>query len=303
MKDKDIFFLVGAAKAGTSTVYDYLNQVNNITMSEPKETHFFDYEHKRSVNEDEYHKYFISNKDTNYFGEATPSYLFVPHVPRVLYENFPKAKIVIILRDPVKRAFSNWWMFYSRGLEQLSFKEAIQNDIKCIEEGYYSDSDIGIHRWKEHVNLIYNYNKVVNEPYLAGGIYIEQIKRYLKYYPKNQVKIMLFEDLKDNPQKFMEEISDFLEIAIDPELLDYKIVNEATTTNMSKIFSIIGPKNMKILSNVLSQNTKEKLKKIINKNSNRPKISYEDEKFLKEFYKQYNDKLECFLNRDLKGWK
>ena len=122
------FLILGAQKCGTTSLHSLLAQHPEICMSEPKETNFFNIHFDRGL---EYYRetFFNSWKGHKAVGEASPSYFFLPYVPERIAAALPGVKMMVILRDPVKRAFSHWWMKTTFGDESLGFREAIKYSL------------------------------------------------------------------------------------------------------------------------------------------------------------------------------
>jgi hypothetical protein len=125
------FIIVGAQKGGTTALASFLAQHPGIFILEIKEAHFFDITRKyydskaRSAPYGDYHRLFARAKPNQLWGEATPSYMFLPFVPRRIHEYNPAVKIIFLLRDPVMRAFSHFSMQRSRRWETHSFAAAV----------------------------------------------------------------------------------------------------------------------------------------------------------------------------------
>jgi len=124
------FFIVGASKSGTTSLYLYLDKVSGIYMSRVKEPHYF---HRSSfkliarsiTDKAEYQKLFKSATKEKAIGEASTSYLQDPESASLIHDQVPNAKIIIILRDPCQRAFSGFLMLKSVGREKKSFHQLI----------------------------------------------------------------------------------------------------------------------------------------------------------------------------------
>ena len=126
------FFIVGAPKAGTHSLYEYLNQHPKVFMSPRKEPYFFcpimvpdgDKNSNPIRDEKEYLKLFEEAKNETMLGEATASYLGDPKSAELIHEKIPNARIIIIIRDPVDRAFSSYWGLVKNGLN-ISFQSLL----------------------------------------------------------------------------------------------------------------------------------------------------------------------------------
>ena len=193
------FLIAGAQKSGTSALHFFLNQNPKITMSTVKETNFFSSDKiwKKRNKYSVYHNFFIPNLKTQHYGESSPVYMLKHEkvVPRIAKYN-PKMKIILILRNPVERAYSQYNMHRSRYNLDISFK-------KCLSlhfDDFIND------------NKLINYFEKYIKDYLEYGNYVEQIKTFYQYFKKEQVLILLNEDLKNNHNKTMKEIAEFLQV-------------------------------------------------------------------------------------------
>lgn len=194
------FFIVGAQKAGTTSLYHYLNQHPQVYMSPRKEPHFFegmDSEFRRPgrrstpVNDlAEYQALFEGASVERAIGEASASYLYSPRAPGLIKSSVPEAKIIAILRNPADRAYSNFLHCVQVGREPLgSFVEALQ-----AEETRMRD------KWGP---LWY---------YKQKGFYYAQVKRYFDALGRDQVGVWLYENLRNDTLGVLGEIFRFLGI-------------------------------------------------------------------------------------------
>jgi len=138
------FFIVGAPRAGTTSLYFYLKQVPEVYLSPVKEPNYFsirvipaDHYLLPIRNKSNYLRLFEGVKDEIVIGEASPSYLEDPEAPKLIHQVVPHAKIIILLRDPVERAFSHYLMMVSQGYEKLSFREAIEQILSKKSRGEF----------------------------------------------------------------------------------------------------------------------------------------------------------------------
>ena len=203
------FFIVGAAKAGTTSLYSYLRQHPEIFMpSDIKEPHYF-----AQVRPSRAQRYaspvFISDRDAylrlfrsaggyRAIGEASPSYLWCPEAPERIHAVAPRARIVITLRDPVERAYSHYLMDYREGMQHLPFHEALQADWRSREKGW-----------------------AVSQLYVELGFYARQIERYLRLFGAERVHVLLYEDIRrlaHGDRRVLADILRFLDV--DPRGLD-----------------------------------------------------------------------------------
>ena len=136
------FFIVGAPRAGTTSLYEYLKQTKGIFMPSIKDPDFFAVETdldfavlKQIKDKKEYLKLFENVKDEIAIGEASPTYLHDPKAPKLIHDAVPNAKIIISLRDPVERANSYFSNLVSSGTASESFSDCIRNGIN-LSSGY-----------------------------------------------------------------------------------------------------------------------------------------------------------------------
>lgn len=190
------FLIGGAQKGGTTTLDSCLRAHPSVGMAKQKEVYFFDNDARfRGVTEvdyDAYHSAFSPEFSGRLLGEATPIYMYWYAAPRRVWEYNPAMKWILVLRNPIERAYSHWNMERSRGTESLPFFEA----IKCERE-----------RCREALPVqhrIYSY--------VDRGFYVEQIWRIWNYFPVEQTLFLKSEDLRDTPSDTLVKIATFLDI-------------------------------------------------------------------------------------------
>lgn len=190
------FVIAGTQKGGTSALDAYLREHPEICMADKKEVHFFDTERhfqEENVDYSAYHSFFRPKASQKLLGETTPIYMYWYDAPRRIWQYNPSMKIIIILRNPIDRAYSHWNMERDRNADTLPFWDAIQNEsTRCREALPYQ------HR-------LYSY--------VDRGFYSEQLRRIWTYFPKNQTLILKSEDLKNNPGETLEKVCRFLDLS------------------------------------------------------------------------------------------
>lgn len=194
-------FIVGAVKSGTTSLYAYLRQHPAIFFPEMKEPHFFArpapspaQRHLITFIRDEaaYLRLYESAQ-TPWRGDASPSYLWCPEAPGRIAAVAPEARIIVILRDPIERAYAQYLMDYSEGAIQAPFYEALQTDWRRPDKGWG-----------------------VSQLYVELGLYTEQIRRYRAVFGHDRVLVLLLEDLKKDASGVLKRIARFLDIAEGP---------------------------------------------------------------------------------------
>jgi hypothetical protein len=185
------FIGVGASRSGTTWLARCLSEHPDICIPRRKELQFFhdDYEYQRGIRH--YISHFNKCHQTQKKGEFTPGY-FVDHrvAERIAY-HFPGTKILLLLRNPVDRAYSEYFYNRARG----------------------SDTDIDFEAAALH--------NALHSRYYQRGLYYHNLQPFLELFPRNQIGIFLYDDLENNPQQFLQEVFTFLEVGktFQPETL------------------------------------------------------------------------------------
>jgi hypothetical protein len=207
---KPSFFIVGAPKTGTTSLYRYLKQHPQIFMSSPKELVFFntDMSSSRKKNLEQYCQHFEEGEG-KICGEASPQYLRSYVAAENIYNFNPEAKIIIMLRDPVNLLYSYHYQRHFNGLPKTveDFQLAVEQEAEKIRTQTDSKLDLD------------SYRNVVK--------FTEQIERFYKFFAPEKVKIIIFDEFAKNTEKVYQEVLEFLEV--DPS---FKAVLE--TKNPSK---------------------------------------------------------------------
>ncbi len=201
-KDRKVDFVIpGTAKGGTTALDAYLRLNPEICMPhKTKDINFFNTDKLYSAGEPDYrlyHSFFKPKKFHRILGEASPDYLHREEFARRVHAYNPDMKIILTLRDPVDRAFSNWNMLKATGWESLSFGEA----IRCEEER--TRATIGEQTWRTF-------------SYVDRGFYVEQIRRLRRYFPPGQILVIKQEELLENNNATLSSIWQFLEVKAIP---------------------------------------------------------------------------------------
>lgn len=283
------FIIVGAPKAGTTSLYHYLSEHPQVFMSDPKEVNFFSrdeieaqglyYDSFRAKNRSEYENLFAKVTDEKAVGEGSVSYLFYPQTPAKIKGTIPDVKIIILLRDPVERGFSHYLMDYRMGLVDLPFEQIIHKTVK-------------------HKNLDLYYQQ-----YVELGFYYEQVKRYLDLFGKEQVKIYLQEDLRSNTEGVILDLYDFL--GIDKSFMP-NVEREHNAFSMPKnrlIHKLYASNAMRSMVSALFPDAfKETVKNLFFERKQKPKLDAKTKEYLKGLYKNDVQKLERLIGRNLPFW-
>jgi len=293
--NKPDFLVVGAAKSGTTSLFHYLNQHPEIYIPEVKECRFFSqlpknfnglgaefFPNSGITDKDEYFKLFEGFED-KVCGDISNDYLYyyedsIKNIKKYLGD---EVKIIIILRNPIDRAYSNYMHAVRDDWENLTFEESI------IQEKY---------RIKENWGWPYHYIEV--------GFYYKQVKAYVENF-KN-IRVYLFEDLK-NKKEFLNDLYDFLDVSIEKNenLKEEKIYNASGypknkfihkfVNNDSFIRNMIKPIAKKIFPRNILQKIKEK-------NLEKRNMDGKTRMYLEQIYKQDINKLSKLIEKNLESW-
>ena len=294
------FLIVGTAKGATTTIHEYLKQHPNIFMTENKEPCFFLYPEKEtpkfSTHKKNHTKLFVnsfneykelfetSDAEVKIKGESSTPYLYfhndtIKNIKNYI-SNYSQIKILIVLRNPVERAYSQYMMKRRDLKENLSFSEAIAEESNRIKQNYHFDYF-----------------------YTNRGLYYNQVKDYLDNF--SSVKIVLFEEFKKDSNKILNEITEFLEL---PEF-DFKKINNKNVSGLPKSKGITNfinnsPRFFSLSKRLIPDKLgKNVLNYIRNKNLKKGEsINLKDRETLMHFYKNDINKLEKLINRDLSNW-
>jgi hypothetical protein len=193
------FFIVGAARSGTTALANYIGQHPDIYVSPVKEPCYFlpDY---GVDNYGEYLTFFSKAGSAMAIGEASTGYLFDLHAARGILGRFPDAKIIIILRNPVDMALSLWQFMTVNGSESKSFKNAISP-----EERRYRKTD----QFKKECA---SWSWWANYIYIERALYFNQVKMYIDAFGRDQVRIYIFENFIRSPVKTCQDLFNFLKV-------------------------------------------------------------------------------------------
>lgn len=299
---KPNFIIIGAGKCGTTSLYEYINQHPDVCMSEPKEPCFFDsQQHDRGL-EYYWNKYFKGWAGQKAIGEATPSYLPAPFASERIKNALPDAKLIAILRNPIDRSYSGWWMMFSSGREKISFEDAICQNIERIEAGITFEGEEGKSRWYGFMSNLYCYEKGLSKyrTYLDHGYYAQQLKRYIALFPKTQIKVILFEDLCRDPQAIAQDIWSF--IGVDPK----HVLKDNLARNTAYGSRVIRRLAHKIASTKIHKIFPDKITRLAVRQlsgfGNRPTMGKNIRAWLVGHYYQHNRELEKLIGRDLHHW-
>ena len=291
------FLIVGAAKSGTSSLYEYLAQHPDIYLCPVKEPCYFSDGNPRLVQTDlEYEALFDGRTTEKAVGEASASYLYDPKTPEKIETLLDGVKIIIILRNPVNRAYSQWGqIFYQLGYEKLSFENALEAEDERISQGKFGETS----------PFYYGFYH-----YFHAGLYYEHVKRYFDTFEREQVQVHIFEEFIKSPIKTCREIFTF--IGVDPDftpIIDKHNPAAAFRVGILHRFLLSPPSFLDKLyqalpmrSKLLVYNVARSIFRMNLQDMSRPPMKKHIRDRLMESYRENIDQLEDLLGRDLSIW-
>ena len=236
------FVIIGAAKAGTTSLYDLLTRHPHVECAALKELNYFDDDFEKGI--EWYRSHFPSPrwKDgrRSITGEASPRYLFHPSVPERMAKVVPQARLIVLLRNPVDRAYSHYQHRVRTARENLRFEEVVEAEKKWLlgkEEG-------AAEREEARASVA---RTRVESNYLRRGIYVDQLLRWSEFYSKEQMLVLKSEDFFDRTLDTMKLVLDFLDLpdwepgALEKTLADrneghYKEMDPVTRQRLEEFF-------------------------------------------------------------------
>jgi Sulfotransferase domain len=187
------YVIAGTVRSGTTSLHRLLRQHPEVFAAETKELHFFDRNFERGV--EWYEQLFAEARPGQAVGEATPNYVYHPLAVARMAQVIPHAKVIVLLRDPVERAYSQYWMQRTARHETLAFPAALDAEARRLASGdeldraYYS--------------------------YVDRGRYLPQLLRLREHYPAEQTLVVLQEDLHERADQTYREVCAFVGVGTD----------------------------------------------------------------------------------------
>ena len=198
------FIILGVQRGGTTSLYDYLTQHPRIAHAKRKEVHYFDLNYAEGTSW--YEKQFpwsVRLRSKMITGEASPYYIFHPYVRDRVAKVVPDAKFIVLLRDPVDRAYSHYQHCVRRGWETLSFADAIREEpVRLAGE---------VEKLAADDYTSYNHQHF---SYVTRGVYVDQITHWYERFDPSQFLILRSEDLFTDPATVTNSVFEFL--GLDP---------------------------------------------------------------------------------------
>lgn len=293
------FFLIGAAKAGTTALFYYLKQHPAIYACPLLEPNYFALQgqkpafsgpgDKEAVNQhsitdlESYELLFQDVAIEQVAGEVSPLYLYHPETAHRISQQVPMAKLIVILRDPVERAYSSFLHLRRDGREPCEFfEDALAEEDRRIAAGWE-------HLWH----------------YKAMGFYAEQLERYLTHFSRSQMLILLHDDFKRRPVETLQQIFAFLGIdtSFEPDMS--RRLNQSGIPKMQLLQQMVSSRGMakRMLARVLPETIKSRLVTQVQQwNLEKPTMKPAIKKALRSEYQSDVLRLQKMLQIDLSAW-
>ena len=194
------YLIIGAQRCGTTSLYNYMITHPQIIPAKEKEIHYFDINFNKGLD------WYLANFPTSHSvqkknimtGEASPYYIFHPLTAERIFKTIPNSKLLVLLRDPIERAFSHYYLIVKMGKEPLSFEDAIKSEKERLDA-----------ETAKVLSGEFSFNHQ-HYSYLARGIYVDQLIPYFELFPKENILILKSEDFFKNSQQTLNQVFDFL---------------------------------------------------------------------------------------------
>ena len=276
------FFLVGAPKAGTTSIYSYFKKNPGIFVPQVKEPHYFSCPEVKKTyykvdfvdSKNEYESLFEGAKNAQKTGDFSTSYLYEQQAPYRIKETCPNANIIVMLRDPVERAISHYLMDVRDGYQERPLIECIRGQ-------------------KEGVKLYY-------KEYVEKGMYYKQIKRFKSIFEEEKVGVWLFRELKKDTKEVVREMFKFVGSKASYDIENFTKKNQYKKINSETVKKVLNTRLAKNISSFIPSNIKKRAKRALI-STDKPKL-YEARYKLSEIYRDEVNNVQKLIKKDISHW-
>lgn len=292
------FLIIGAAKSGTTSLYEYFRQHPQVFMSPLKETNFFALNGRKPTfsgpdgdifNRDsiyrinDYKKLFSGRSEEIVAGEASPRYLYTKGTAKRIRDHIPKAKLIAILRNPVDRAFSEFSMRERDGWEPCkSFEEALTQEEKRLQEGWASGT------------------------YLHHGFYGQQLDEYFSVFPRKQICVLLFDWLREDVDGLLKRLFRFIGVdeSFEPDTSRHFNTSGVIKDPLMRFIWTRTHPLQALIRPLLTKSSRQAISKyFISLEKEKLTLSLETRQKLIKLYREDILKLEDLIGEDLSLWR
>lgn len=282
------FLVIGAQKAGTTWLYDVLGKHPDIFLPDTKELSYFcqqdsdgnEFDHFDRLNLSWYEEFFSARTTENAVGEISPMYLCDEHAPERIAATLPGVKLIAVLREPVERAASEYWMTFNKLASMAPLAEILEKDDNLI---------------------------------LRRGLYSKQLETYFSLFPRENILVLFFEEMMADRNAAVDRICRFL--GVDPALQPREGLSEASnpatayrsrwlhTTSVKIATALRASKALSWLPRLLKKTGfNEKVKSLNAMGFDKPALTAQERAILRSFYAEDREKLERLLERKIDAW-
>lgn len=266
------FLIIGAQRSGTTSLARYLATHPEMYVASQKEVHFFDRHFSKGL--DWYRLQFAEGADAGAVGEATPEYMYDPVALARLAETVPDAKLIVSLRNPVDRAYSEYWFVRGRGYESLALDEAL-----AAEPARLTSSD-PLERMRH--------------AYVDRGRYLVQLQKVCEFFPRDQVLVVVFEEWMKDPGAALRAMQRFVGVTE-----DFVPSNVGRRFGRARTFRSQG---LRKLARVLPYPFGAAVSRLNARPDPYPPMDHRTRESLQEQFAADNHALAAWLGRDLSVW-
>lgn len=223
------FIVIGTQRGGTTSLFNYITRHSEIYPSFPKEVHYYSNHYHKGI--DWYRSHFPLARTKSWAarrhnrtimtGEATPYYLSHPRAPQRASRDLPNLLMIILLRNPIDRAYSHYYHEVNMGVETLSFEEAISRE----------EERLAVELVKLQTDENYQSFNLQHFSYLSRGVYIDQLERWDRFFDREQMLILKSEKFFEEPLQSLHEVMAFLGVTRQ-ELAGFKPYNASRYPQM-----------------------------------------------------------------------
>jgi hypothetical protein len=307
MAKRPDFFVIGVVKGGSTSLYHYLDQHPEVYLPPIKETNHFakadihpenflpeyaldvkldldayirqgmpEQVHIAHVDSDEHYFALYSKAQAEKaLGDVSNSYMVCPSSAQTIHEFDPSAKLIVILRNPISRAWSQYLM-------NLREAKTLEKDFitELVRDAAQDPAGWG-----------------VNHQYLELGNYGKQLERYLALFPKDQLKVVFYEAYRDHPSEVLADICRFLNID-DRFTFDFSSKKNTASLPRSAALNKVLVKSgvIKTLKGLVPKSLRSSFAKVLYSDKDLPSISDEEKAYLTSYYKEEVQQLSKLLN-------
>jgi hypothetical protein len=261
------FLGLGANRSGSTWIARNLMEHPDVFLPRKKEIHFFDRHYEEGLTY--YENEFSDWSGERIVGEVTPQYFHNPVVAPLVAKHLPDVKMFVSLRNPIERAYSQYWRMVATSSidSNSSFEDVLENNELVLQIGHYYD----------------------------------HLSRFFEYFPQDRILIMIYEDIRSDPNAFLGNLHAFLNVKHEPnsELVDQRINAAASLKSLSRseplwyLYRALNRFHLYSLAGKLERYNRRSL----------PAMKPETRQYLLSYYADQVSKLEELTGRDLENWR